>query len=252
VLLNKDPGRIGAMFDAIAGRYDALNRLLSAGLDRRWRRQAIDALGLTGSETLLDLCTGTADVAIAALAGKSGRARRVVGVDVAAAMLRIGLDKVRSRRVLATLVRGDAARLPLLDSSIDAAIVAFGIRNVDQPAVVCQEVLRVLRPGARFVVLEFGVPTIPGLRAVYMWYFRRILPRIGKVVSGHSDAYSYLPASVGEFPSPDRFMVLLRGCGFGDVEVVPLTFGVVSMYRATTPARVRDTAVESRPDAIIG
>ena len=228
----KSPDRIAGMFDAIAPRYDLLNRLLSAGIDRRWRASAIRALRLTGRETLIDVCTGTADVAIE---GRKHGAARVVGVDFAGAMLGLGLAKVRAAgqdgRIV--LVRGDAMRLPARDASADAAAVAFGIRNVQEPSVACREMARVLRPGGRLAILEFSQPRVPGLSALYRWYFTRVLPRIGRLLSGHGAAYSYLPASVGTFPPPEEFAALLRQAGFRDVQAVPLTLGIVYLYVAT-------------------
>ena len=220
------------MFDAIASRYDFLNHLLSAGIDRRWRRAAIRSLALTGRERVLDLCTGTADLAIAARSGPR-RAARVVGVDFAAAMLRVGQQKLalagHAERI--TLVRGDAARVPLGDGSVDAVTVAFGIRNVEQTAKVCEEMLRVLTPGGRLAILEFAIPSTPVVRAAYLWYFNHVLPRIGRLVARH-EAYGYLPASVGAFYSPGEFVKLLRHVGFADVSARPMTFGVVQLYTA--------------------
>jgi demethylmenaquinone methyltransferase / 2-methoxy-6-polyprenyl-1,4-benzoquinol methylase len=235
---DKRPDRIAGMFDAIAPRYDLLNRVLSAGIDRRWRTRAIESLGLTGREVLLDVCTGTADVALAARLpsgdGASFGAARVVGVDFAGEMLRIGLEKVRGANESARigLVRADATRLPVRDRSVDAASVAFGIRNVQRPEVACAEMARALRPGGRLAILEFGVPRIPGIRTLYLWYFKYLLPLVGRRVSGHEAAYSYLPASVGAFPAPAEFMTILRHAGFDDVRAVPLTFGIVYLYTA--------------------
>jgi demethylmenaquinone methyltransferase/2-methoxy-6-polyprenyl-1,4-benzoquinol methylase len=224
---DKAPDRIAGMFDAIAPRYDLLNHLLSAGIDKRWRKRAIASLRLTGRETLIDVCTGTADVALEATG-----AAHVVGVDFAGAMLTLGLRKVHAanqgRRI--ALIRGDAMRLPARDRSADAATVAFGIRNVQRPEVACAEMARVLRPGARLAILEFGVPRIPGVSSLYLWYFRRVLPLIGQMISGHTGAYSYLPASVGTFPPPAEFVTILRQAGFADVRAVPLTFGIVYLY----------------------
>ncbi len=229
--LNKSPDRIAGMFDAIAGQYDFLNHLLSAGIDRRWRRRAIRSLGLTGRERVLDLCTGTADLALAAVNAKPGAAR-VLGVDFAGAMLRVGLEKARAQDVTTrvTLVRGDAARIPAADRSVDAVTVAFGIRNVQNTQQACDEIHRVLVPGGRVAVLEFAIPTTPGVRAAYLWYFNHVLPRIGKVISKHNAAYGYLPASVGAFATPEEFVTILRKSGFVDITASPLTFGIVYLY----------------------
>ena len=229
--LSKSPARIASMFDAIAGKYDLLNHLLSAGIDRRWRRRAVGSLALTGRERVLDLCTGTADLAIAARTARPGAAR-VVGVDFAGAMLRVGRDKLQRRRLDAAiaLVRGDATRAPVGDASVDAVTMAFGIRNVEDAGAACGEIHRVLRPGGRLAILEFAIPTAPGLRTLYLWYFNRILPRIGRLVSRHDAAYTYLPASVGAFGSPDEFVTLLRQRGFTDLRAVPLTLGIVFLY----------------------
>ena len=167
--VDKSPDRIAGMFDAIAPRYDLLNRLLSAGIDRRWRARAVRSLALTGRETLVDVCAGTADVALEAVGGAAPGAARAIGVDFAAAMLALGVKKAAarglSRRV--TLVRGDALRLPVADGVADAATVAFGIRNVSDTEAGCAELARVLRPGGRLAILEFGVPRVPGLGAAY-------------------------------------------------------------------------------------
>jgi demethylmenaquinone methyltransferase/2-methoxy-6-polyprenyl-1,4-benzoquinol methylase len=229
---DKAPDRIAGMFDAIAPRYDLLNHVLSAGIDRRWRVRAIEALELTGRETLLDVCTGTADVALEARRGV--RAARVIGVDFAAAMLSLGLRKVRAAGEAGriALVRGDAMRLPVPDGFADAATVAFGIRNVQRPEVACAEMARALRRGGRLAILEFGVPRLPGVSTLYLWYFKHLLPLVGRFVSGHGGAYSYLPASVGTFPPSDEFMKILRQAGFDDVQAVPLTFGIVYLYTA--------------------
>lgn len=234
VSTSKEPARIAGMFDAIARRYDTLNHLLSAGLDRRWRKRAIRELRLSGSERVLDVCTGTADLAIEAATSPSGRAREVVGVDFAGAMLGIGLEKVRRARLGASvrLVRGDATRLPVPDASFDAAMIAFGIRNVVDPAQGARELARALRPGGRLAILEFGMPRQRVLGAAYRWYFRVVLPRIGRLISRHGDAYSYLPASVAEFPSDAAFVQLLEETGFSSVRAVPLALGVVYLYSA--------------------
>jgi demethylmenaquinone methyltransferase/2-methoxy-6-polyprenyl-1,4-benzoquinol methylase len=241
--LPKDVPPIATMFDAIAKRYDLLNHLLSAGCDRRWRRLAIATLGLTGKEIVLDVCTGTGALALTARQGGTG-AKRVIGVDFSPGMLRIADEKVRRAKLGSSihLVRGDASRLPVFDTSVDAVTIAFGIRNVRDRVAACAEMHRVLRVGGRLVVLEFSLPRVPGLREVYMWYFRRVLPLIGRLMSGHPTAYSYLPASVGAFASPDQVTHELRSIGFGEVEAVPLSFGIVYMFTAVKAAGDRPTA----------
>jgi demethylmenaquinone methyltransferase / 2-methoxy-6-polyprenyl-1,4-benzoquinol methylase len=234
---DKTPDRIAGMFDAIAPRYDLLNHLLSAGIDKRWRASAIRSLQLTGCETLVDVATGTADVALQARRASPGGAARVLGVDFAGAMLALGLAKVRAagetRRI--ALVRGDAMQLPVASASADAVTISFGIRNVQQPDMACREMARVLRPGGRLAILEFGVPRIPGVSTLYLWYFKQVLPQIGRLISGHTGAYSYLPASVGTFPPPDEFMKILRQSGFAEVRAVPLTLGIVYLYVGRKP-----------------
>jgi len=228
---DKSPDRIAGMFDAIAPRYDLLNHLLSAGIDRRWRAAAIASLELSGEETLVDVCCGTADVALQARRGQPA-ARRVVGVDFSGAMLGLGRHKVavasESDRI--ALIRGDAMRLPIASQSADAVTIAFGIRNVQRPEIACAELVRVLRPGGRVAILEFGVPRVPGIKTLYLWYFTHVLPRVGQAISGHGAAYSYLPASVGTFAPPSEFVGTLRAAGFSEVRADPLTFGIVYLY----------------------
>ena len=220
------------MFDAIAPRYDLLNHVLSAGMDRRWRDRAIEALSLPPGARVVDLCTGTADLAIAAthlVAPVS-----VVGIDFSREMLKLALSKLRERQLASAvqLIRGDATRIPLADASCDAATIGFGIRNVAQPDRALAELARVLRRGGRLAILEFGQPRIPGIRTLYTWYFRYLLPLIGRTVSKHRSAYSYLPASVGHFPPPAEFAQMIIAAGFSQVRPVPLTFGIVYLYVA--------------------
>jgi demethylmenaquinone methyltransferase/2-methoxy-6-polyprenyl-1,4-benzoquinol methylase len=233
---DKSADRIAGMFDAIAPRYDFLNHFLSAGIDRRWRAAAIKSLQLTGRETMLDVCCGTADVALEARrGGPSGPpppAARVVGIDFSGAMLGLGRQKVgvarESGRI--ALIRGDAMRLPIASRSADAVTIAFGIRNVERPEAACAELVRVLRPGGRLAILEFGIPRVPGIKPLYLWYFTHVLPRVGRAISGHGAAYTYLPASVGTFAPPSEFVGTLRAAGFTDVRADPLTFGIVYLY----------------------
>ena len=227
-VISKTSERIAGMFDAIAPRYDFLNHLLSAGIDRRWRRQAVRALRLTGSERVLDLCTGTGDLALAV--GAAQPRVRVVGIDFAAAMLGVARDKIRGQQLPVSLVRGDAMSIPLADGSVDAVTIAFGIRNVEDLSRACAEMHRVLIRRGRFAIIEFAVPTAPLIRPAYMWYFNHVLPRIGRAISRNRGAYGYLSASVAAFATPQTLVELLRAAGFSDVTARPLSFGIVCLY----------------------
>jgi demethylmenaquinone methyltransferase/2-methoxy-6-polyprenyl-1,4-benzoquinol methylase len=235
--VDKDPAKIAGMFDGIASRYDLLNTVLSGGIDRYWRWRAVRSLRLTGRETAVDLCTGTADLVVAL--ARPGRAARVVGVDFSSAMLRHGLAKVRGHAagVPAQLARGDAMRIPLATASADGLTIAFGIRNVRDHAAAVADCLRVLKPGGRLAILEISMPRVPVLRQAYAWYFTRLLPRIGRLVSRHADAYTYLPASVGAWVPPEAFSATLAAAGFVEVRAVPLTLGTVYLFTAIRPDR---------------
>src|SRR3954453_4231879 len=231
--VSKSPRKIAGMFDAIAGRYDLLNHVLSAGIDRRWRTRAIRSMQLTGRERVLDLCTGTGDLAIAAVKAQPSAAR-VVGVDFSGAMLRVGAGKLREARFdrRITMVQGDATRVPLRDASVDAVTIGFGIRNVENMEAACAELHRVLTPGGRLAILEFAEPTLPVFGGLYRWYVRRVLPRIGRAISRSDFAYAYLPASIAAFATPDEFVKILRQAGFRDTLQVRLMLGSVILYTA--------------------
>ena len=228
------------MFDAIAHRYDRLNHLLSAGFDRRWRRLAVAALDLRAGDRLIDVCTGTADLAMTASRHQPAP-RAVLGVDFAGEMLKLGQRKLRSAGLgrLVRLVRGDACRLPCSSDTMDAVTVGFGIRNVAETGRAVEEMFRVLKPGGRLAILEFGEPRLPMLRSLYLWYFRRVLPRIGRLLSRHTEAYAYLPASVSAFLTPDALVALLRASGFSEVRVDRLTYGIVYLYVGRKPVGAR-------------
>jgi demethylmenaquinone methyltransferase/2-methoxy-6-polyprenyl-1,4-benzoquinol methylase len=222
------------MFDRIAPRYDLLNRVLSAGTDVRWRRRAVDFLELAPPLRVLDLCTGTADLLVEAVSRDPRNSG--LGVDLAQGMLARGARKLERRgyAARARLAGGDGERLPVPSASFDAALVGFGIRNIGDPRRALGEVHRALRPGGRFVVLEFGVPG--GLLGrVYRIYFTALLPRIGRLVSGDGSAYSYLPASVQAFPSPQAFAALMEQAGFASVRIERLTLGIACLYRGEKP-----------------
>lgn len=217
------------IFSEIAPRYDLLNRLLSLGIDRRWRTVALRRLGWTAAPRgiYLDLCAGTLDVG-AQLARQAGFAGKIVAADFALPMLAAGVGKA-PRETLAPVV-ADAMALPLVSDAFDGAIVAFGIRNVADLDAGLREVHRVLKPGARFVILEFSTPRLPLVRSAYLFYFHRILPLIGRLISGHKTAYTYLPRSVANFPETTALASRMSAAGFRDVQFETLTFGISALH----------------------
>jgi len=217
------------MFDAISPRYDLLNRLFSLGIDQQWRRKVIRMLAEEPVEHLLDVATGTADLALLG----AGHATRVTGVDVSEGMLTHGRAKVShaglSDRV--TLVRAPSEALPFADGTFNAVTVAFGVRNFDDLRTGMSEIHRVLRPAGRIFVLEFSRPHGP-LAPFFRFYFHRIMPALGRWISGDRAAYSYLPRSVDAFPEGPAFVELLRAVGFTKIEASSFTGGVATLYRA--------------------
>jgi demethylmenaquinone methyltransferase/2-methoxy-6-polyprenyl-1,4-benzoquinol methylase len=217
------------IFSEIAPRYDLLNHLLSFNIDRGWRGHALSALDWRRAPdgTYLDLCAGTLDVATQ-LARQKGFRGSVIGADFAEPMLRAGLGKAPG--AIVRPVVADALSLPLADASVDGAIVGFGIRNLADLDAGLREVLRVLKPGARFVILEFSTPPSPLIRELYNVYFHRVLPAIGGAISGHRTAYRYLPESVRHFPVAEALADRMRAAGYGDVRWRALTMGVAAVH----------------------
>ncbi len=217
------------MFAAIAPRYDLLNRVLSLTIDRRWRRRAVDVLAWDRDPDgrYLDLCAGTLDLA-AELRRRPGFTGTVVGADFVVPMLRLGIGK--APRLDA--VGADALGLPFPDATFNGCMVAFGIRNLADMDVGLAEMARVLRPGGRLVVLEFSLPTRWPVRSLYLSYFRYVLPRIGRLVSKHTSAYTYLPDSVHAFPEPRSMTARIAAHRFRNVDCRALTFGIASLYTA--------------------
>jgi demethylmenaquinone methyltransferase/2-methoxy-6-polyprenyl-1,4-benzoquinol methylase len=216
------------MFAAIAPRYDLVNHLLSFNVDRWWRRQAVDRLGWEGRARglFLDACGGTLDLAVE-LANRRGFAGRVVGADFARPMLRLGAGKAgRSVRAAAA----DTLQLPFRDGTFDGVTVGFGVRNLEDLDAGLRELRRVLSKDARLVILDFTTPPSAPIRALYLFYFRRILPLVGRLVSGHPTAYAYLPASVEQFPTPEALAQRLRGAGFSDCGFRLLTGGIAAIH----------------------
>lgn len=231
--LSEQNRQIGEMFSAIAPRYDFLNRLLSFGADRRWRRNAVSTLPPGRGGRHLDVATGTADVALEIFRQK-GSGAYVVASDISLGMMRIGREKAArggwSGKMGFVLAPGES--LPFRDGAFDSASVAFGIRNLADRELGLREMCRVVRGGGRVVVLEFSRPRSSLFGAAYRFYFTRVLPRLGGLFSKRS-AYSYLPDSVHSFPDPESFSRMMRDAGCASVEVRPLTFGIVTLYVGT-------------------
>jgi len=221
---------VRGMFTAIAPRYDLLNHLLSLNIDRGWRRRAVARIGWERAPAgmYLDACAGTLDLA-AELAARDGFTGRVVGADFVVPMLTQGGGKERDLRP----VGADTLRLPFADRTFAGATVGFGIRNLVDVDAGFRELCRVLRPGARLVVLDFTLPRAAPIRALYLFYFRQVLPLIGRMVSKHRDAYSYLPDSVMQFPTPDALAERMTAAGFRDVGYERLTLGVAAVHWGT-------------------
>jgi demethylmenaquinone methyltransferase/2-methoxy-6-polyprenyl-1,4-benzoquinol methylase len=220
---------VRTVFEQIAPRYDLLNHLLSFNIDRLWRRRALRMLewARTPDGHFLDLCAGTLDVG-AELSRQRGFRGFIVGADFALPMLQAGVGKAPAT-VLAP-VGADAQQLPLADGSMEGATVAFGIRNVASLDATLAEVHRVLAPGARFVILEFTTPRSRLVRTVYQFYFHRLLPTIGGLISGHRSAYEYLPKSVAHFPPEAELARRMTEAGFTGVRWESLTFGIAAIH----------------------
>ncbi len=225
--------QVAEMFNAISPKYDALNRILSVGIDQSWRRKTVREIRATGATQILDVATGTADLALALADGIPGS--KVVGVDISAGMLDVGRQKVRARRRddRVRLDLGDGEQLPYGDAEFDAITVAFGVRNFEHLEQGLRDMHRVLQPGGTLAVLEFSQPTSWPFRPLYLFYFNNILPRIGRLISKDASAYTYLPDSVQAFPYGEAFAAKLQEAGFRTVRIRPLTLGIASLYVAT-------------------
>ncbi|HYI13710.1 MAG TPA: bifunctional demethylmenaquinone methyltransferase/2-methoxy-6-polyprenyl-1,4-benzoquinol methylase UbiE [Thermoanaerobaculia bacterium] len=226
-----DPSRIRSMFASISTRYDRANTVLSGGVHHLWRRKAVRLSGAKEGDRILDCATGTGDLAIAfhKAAGPSGS---VVGTDFVPEMLDVARAKARAKAPGITFEVADVTKLPFDDASFDVASISFGIRNVNDPKKGIAEMARVVRPGGRVIVLEFGQPRSRAFGAMYDFYRRRVLPRLGGMVTGEQDAYEYLERSAGRFPCGDDFVALMReAVRFTSIEVKPLTFGIAYLYR---------------------
>jgi demethylmenaquinone methyltransferase/2-methoxy-6-polyprenyl-1,4-benzoquinol methylase len=224
------------MFSGIARRYDFLNHLLSGNVDKLWRRRAVRALrpSIIEGALALDVACGTGDLSLAlAAAGVA----RVVGLDFCRPMLEIARSKAGANGRSLAFVEGDALRLPFDDGTFDIVTIAFGLRNLSAVEEGLREMRRVLRPGGRAAVLEFSTPVVPGFRALFRFYFTRLLPRVGGLISGSRTAYEYLPDSVLKFPDQKRLAELMHGAGFEEVAYRNLTGGVAALHTGTRPRR---------------
>ena len=223
---------IAHMFDRIAAKYDALNHLLSFNIDKVWRRKTAKTVAKCHPESILDLATGTADLAIA-LAKHNPKAH-IIGMDISEKMLDIGKQKVAKRQLedQIALHLGDAAALPFEDNQFDAVTVAFGVRNFEDLSQGISEICRVLKPNGRAVILEFSMPERFPVKQLYHFYFKRVLPKIGEAVSKDASAYNYLPTSVERFPKPKDFLDMLDRYGLKQGQAKPMTMGIATLYTA--------------------
>jgi demethylmenaquinone methyltransferase / 2-methoxy-6-polyprenyl-1,4-benzoquinol methylase len=223
--------QVAKMFNAISGRYDFLNHFLSLGIDIRWRKKAIKYLSQFKPETILDVATGTGDFAIESLSLKP---TKVIGVDISEGMLDVGRKKIANLGLgdKVALQAGDSENLPFSDNSFDAVIVAFGVRNFENLDKGLAEIYRVLKPNGNLMVLEFSKPSKFPMKQLYGFYFKYVLPLIGRLVSKDRTAYTYLPESVAAFPDGNNFLTHLKDLKFNTCHCEPLTFGISSLYTA--------------------
>jgi demethylmenaquinone methyltransferase/2-methoxy-6-polyprenyl-1,4-benzoquinol methylase len=231
-----DKGRgVRQMFDDISGRYDLLNRLLSFGIDRSWRRFAVSQLSIPKGGCVLDIATGTCDVALE-IAAQTDPSITIVGEDFTQGMLTQGQKKINvspyAERI--SLVNAPCEEIPHPDETFDGITIAFGIRNVVDRQAGLREMVRVLKPGGRAVILEFSTPRSRAFRALYYFYFQKVLPTIGGLFSRRS-AYQYLPDSVMEFPERKQFVSMMTEAGFGRVQYTDLTCGIATVYVGDKP-----------------
>lgn len=224
--------QVEQMFDKIAPRYDLLNRLLSLGIDVQWRKRALRYLKSSPPETLLDVATGTADVAL--MAAKMLHPKQIIGIDIANQMLDVGREKIHKAALenTITLETGDSENLRFADNSFDAVTVAFGVRNFENLEKGLAEMFRVLRPGGRIVILEFSKPGLFPFKQFYNGYFKYVLPFIGRLTSRDVRAYTYLFESVQAFPEGNQFLNILSKTGYQNPQCERLTLGICSIYTA--------------------
>ena len=235
--INKTPDRVRQMFSEIAHRYDFLNHLLSMGVDHYWRWRTVRTVRPTRDAKILDVCTGTGDLAMAYRRAARGNVL-IVGADFCREMLTLARRKARKAGAadVVTFVEADAENLPMADSQFHIVCVAFGLRNVRDADRGLAEMARVCAPGGKVAVLEFSAPGWQPLKAIYGWYFCHLLPRVGQLlVRNRHEAYNYLPESVGQFPQGEQLAVRFRAVGLLDIAMHPLTGGIATLYVGTKP-----------------
>lgn len=227
--------QISQMFDAIAGRYDFMNRFLSAGIDVGWRRKAIGLLKKEAPRHLLDVATGTGDMAI--MAARMLQPQQITGIDISPGMLEIGRQKIQKAGLAGRIAlhTGDSETIGFAGNTFDAAMVAFGVRNFENLEQGLGEIRRVLRPGALLVVLEFSRPEQRIVKSMYNLYMGRIAPRLARLFNQNRQAYEYLNASANAFPDRGRFVEILRKVGFSEAAYRPLTLGICCIYTGRKP-----------------
>lgn len=224
-----EPGKIRQMFDGIAGSYDLLNDLMTAGLHHRWREMGVMLAGVGPGGTALDVCCGTGDFAFA-LRRAVGREGRVVGVDVSEEMLNVAREKSGRNQLYVEFCHGDVLALPFADREFDACTVGFGIRNVTDITRAFSEMRRVCRPGGRVVCLEITQPRIPVFKQFYDLWFNHAVPVLGRLAARDADAYRYLPASVRRFPSPPQLKAMMEQTGLRNVRYQLLAGGIIALH----------------------
>jgi demethylmenaquinone methyltransferase/2-methoxy-6-polyprenyl-1,4-benzoquinol methylase len=228
--------QVALMFNNIARKYDFLNHFLSMGIDKLWRRKAVKLLKTLEPKRILDIATGTGDFAIANL---KLNPEKVVGIDISTEMLAVGREKIAKKNLQdkIELLEGDSENIQFADHFFDAITVAFGVRNFENLEKGLQEMNRVVRPGGKVVVLEFSKPKKFPVKQIYNFYFFKILPFWGRLVSKDASAYTYLPESVDAFPDDEDFLRIYQDCGFVDCKQIKLSFGIASIYLGTKPTQ---------------
>ena len=227
-------GQVEEMFNNISPKYDLLNHLLSVNIDKIWRKKAVNKLKAVQPELVLDVATGTGDFAVAITKLSDVK---VIGIDISEGMLNVGRRKIEKKGLteFVKLLKADSEKLPFENNSFDAATVGFGVRNFENLEKGLSEIFRVLKPEAKFLVLEFSKPKKAPFKQLYYFYFTKVLPLIGRLISKDSNAYTYLPESVNEFPDGERFLTILADVGFVKNKSFPQTFGIATIYEAYKP-----------------